>query len=472
MSDDASAALARAVYHANAWLDGLDTRSVAATATFDALRRKLGGAVPVEPTAADRVIDDLVAACEGGHLGSAGGRFFAWVVGGSLASALAADWLTAVWDQNAAVAVCGPAASVAEEVAGAWLKDLLELPAEASFAFTTGCQLAHFTCLAAARLAILRRCGWDVNADGLGGAPPIRVITSEHRHGSIDHAVRFLGLGTKNLVPIRTDAAGRMLPDSFAQALDGPERPTIVVLDAADLNVAAFDSFTTLIPMARAAGAWVHVDGAFGLFARASRERRYLVAGVEGADSWATDGHKWLNVPFDCGFAVVRDREAHREAMALDTPYVAGAPNARNQLDWNPEWSRRARGFAVYAAIRELGRAGLEALVDRSCAHCLALVSGIGAIAGAEIVQLPRLNQGLVRFPDPDPQATDAAHDRRTDAVIAAVNATGEAFFSGTTWNGRRTMRVSIVNWRTGPADVERAVAAVADVLAAMDRSS
>jgi glutamate/tyrosine decarboxylase-like PLP-dependent enzyme len=239
-----------------------------------------------------------------------------------------------------------------------------------------------------------------------------------------------------------------------------------VVLDAADLNVAAFDPFAELIPLAHATGAWVHVDGAFGLFARASRAKRHLLAGVEAADSWATDGHKWLNVPFDCGFAVVRDVEAHRAAMTLSASYIAAANEARDQIDWNPEWSRRGRGFAVYAALRELGRDGLEALVDRTCAYCHALVTGIGATAGAAVVWAPQLNQGLVRFLDPRPGAEDADHDRHTDAVIAAVNATGEAFFSGTTWHGRRAMRVSVVNWRTSDEDVRRTVAAVRAVVA------
>lgn len=454
-------ALARAFEHAAGWLDGLDTRTVAATTPLGTLRARLGGALPAAGTDAAQVIDDLVAMTEGGLLGSASGRCFAWVIGGALTSALAADWLTAAWDQNAALYACGPAASVVEEVAGAWLKELFDLPRDASFAFTTGCQLAHVTCLATARHAVLRDVGWDVGVEGIGGAPPIRVLTSEHRHASIDRAVRFLGLGTRHLAPLATDADGRMAPATLERALDTGTGPTIVVLDAADLNAAAFDPFDTLVPIAKAAGAWVHVDGAFGLFARAIRTTRHLLAGVEGADSWATDAHKWLNVPFDCGVAVVRDRSAHRAAMTLSASYLTAAARARDQIDWNPEWSRRARGFAVYAALRELGRDGVEALVDRSCAHCRALVAGIGALPGAEVVWASALNQGMVRFRDPRPGADDADHDRRTDAVIAAVNLTGEAFFSGTTWRGRRAMRVSVVNWRTDERDVARTLAAV-----------
>lgn len=460
-------ALHRALHHATEYLGGLDRRPVHATVGLDELRARLGGDVPELGTAPAQVIDDLVAATAGGHLGSAGGRFFAWVIGGSLESALGADWLTSVWDQNAALAACGPAAAVAEEVAGRWLLDVLGLPPEASFAFTTGCQLAHFTALAAARHAVLARVGWDVEADGISGAPPVRVVTSDQRHGSVDRAIRFLGLGNRSIIAVETDGEGRIDPARFDAVMAAERGPTIVVLDAADLNIAAFDSAPALIPVAHDAGAWVHVDGAFGLMARASPSKRPLTEGIELADSWATDGHKWLNVPFDCGLAFVRDRDAHRASMTISASYIEAQGRARDQIDWNPEWSRRGRGFPVYAALRELGRVGLGALIDRSCVHAEAIVSGIGALPGAEVLWTPHLNQGLVRFLDPRPGATAEDHDRRTDRVIAEINATGEAFFSGTTWRGKRAMRVSVVNWRTGDDDVARAIAAVGSVLAA-----
>jgi glutamate/tyrosine decarboxylase-like PLP-dependent enzyme len=319
--------------------------------------------------------------------------------------------------------------------------------------------------LAAARHAVLRDAGWDVNVAGLCGAPPVRVITSEHRHGSIDRAVRYLGFGTRSLVALEADAQGRVTPQALASELGRSRTPSIVVLDAADLNIAAFDSFPTLTPIARSAGAWVHVDGAFGIFARASRSKRHHLAGVEEADSWATDGHKWLNVPFDCGMVFVRDREAHRAAMSVSAAYIAAEEHARDQIDWNPEWSRRGRGIAIYAALRELGRNGLENLIDRTCAYAEAIVAGIGVLPNVEVLWRPQLNQGLVRFLDPRANAGDADHDARTDAVINAINRTGEAFFSGTSWRGRRAMRVSVVNWRTTEADVQRTVAAVASVL-------
>jgi glutamate/tyrosine decarboxylase-like PLP-dependent enzyme len=458
-------ALHLAASEARRWLAGYDTRAVGATVDADTLRARMTAPLPRGGIPALRVIEELVAMTEGGLNGSASGRFFAWVIGGVLPSALAADWLTGAWDQNAAIHATAPAAAMIEEMVGAWLLELLDLPRDASFALTTGCQLAHFTGLAAARCAVLRDAGWNVHEDGLAGAPTIRVLTSEHRHASIDRAVRFLGIGTRNIESLVTDAYGRIPPDTLRVALARESGPVIVVLDAADLNIAAIDDFATLIPIAKTAGAWVHIDGAFGLFARASTTRRHLVAGIELADSWATDAHKWLNVPCDSGIAFVRDRDAHHAAMSVSASYITADSTVRSQIDWNPEWSRRARGFTLFAALRELGAEGVSDLVDRSCDHCQTLVRRIGALPGAEVVWVSELNQGLVRFLDPRAGAGTDAHDRRTDAVIASVNATGEAFFSGTTWLGRRAMRISVVNWRTTAADVERTVGAVARVL-------
>ncbi len=458
-------ALHRALHHAEAYLGSLEERPVGQPVDLDELRSRLSIELGNEGVEAERVIDELVAATEGAHLGSAGGRFFAWVVGGALPAALAADWLAAAWDQNAALYASGPAAAVVEEVAGSWLKDLFGLPPEASFAFTTGCQMAHFTGLAAARHAVLRRVGWDVNELGLFGAPPIRVLASSERHPSVDRALRYLGLGNKDIVPLRTNDEGCVAAAALEDELVPADIPTIVVLDAADLNIAAFDPFAELIPIAGKAGAWVHVDGAFGLFARASEAKARHLRGVEMADSWAVDGHKWLNVPYDCGIAFVRDRDTHRAAMSVEASYLVATKTARDQMDWNPEWSRRARGFAVYAALRELGRDGLRELVDRTCEQARNLVDGMGALEGAEVLWRPRLNQGLIRFLDPRPGAKPCDHDARTDAVIEAINATGEAFVGGTTWRGMRAMRISVVNWQTSDRDVERSIAAAASAL-------
>ncbi|MDQ0464571.1 aromatic-L-amino-acid decarboxylase [Caulobacter ginsengisoli] len=450
-------ALDRARHHAQAWLDGLGTRPVYAPASLDELRQSLGRPTPERGLPAAQVVDELARDAERGLHGSQGGRFFGWVIGGGLPAAIGADWLTAVWDQNACLHASGPAAAVVEEVAGAWLKDLFGLPAEASFAFVTGCQMAHVTGLAAARHAVLRDRGWDVERQGLSGAPPIRVLSNADRHASVDIALRILGIGTDALEPLAMDDNRQVTPEGLSAKLAERDAPTIVILQAGELNLAAFDPFAQLCPIARAAGAWTHVDGAFGLWARVSPAHRHLAQGIELADSWTTDGHKYLNVPYDSGLAFVRDADAHRAAMTMTTSYFpAGGGTARDPFDWNPELSRRARGFAVYAAIRELGREGLADLVRRTSRHARALAEGIGALPGAELVMVSDLNQALVRFGD----------DARTDAVIAQINASGEALFGGVSWRGRRCMRISVSNWRTGEADVARTIKAVGAVLA------
>lgn len=447
-------ALDRAAHAAKAYLDGLDAAPVAARVTPAELRARLDVGLADAGVAADRVVADLVAAVEGGLNGIAGGRLFAWVNGGALPAALATDWLVSAWDQNAGLTAVSPAASAVEEVAGGWLKDILGLPPTASFALTTGCQMAHATCLAAARHGVLARRGWDVEADGLAGAPSIAVLANDQRHLSVDRALRLLGIGTRALVPVATGVDGRIDARAFDAALAATAgRPVIVALNAADLNIGACDDFAALIPRAHAAGAWVHVDGAFGLWAKASPAQRHHVAGVEAADSWASDAHKWLNTPYDCGLAFVRDAAAHRAAMTVAASYMPVDGDAREPVDWTPEWSRRARGFAVYAALRELGRDGVAALVDRCCGHAATLAHGIAALPGATLIGGPGLNQALISFGD------------ATDAVIARVNAGGEAMFGGTTWRGQRAMRICVVNWRTTDADIARGVAAVAAAL-------
>jgi glutamate/tyrosine decarboxylase-like PLP-dependent enzyme len=363
-------ALARALEH----LGGLDGSPVASTATYAALRARLARPLADRGTTADRVVEDLARDVAGGLLGSAGGRFFGWVIGGAVPAALAADWLVSAWDQNAAMYACAPAEAVIEEICGEWLKDLLGLPATASFALVTGCQMAHVTCLAAARNAILSRRGWDVERQGLAGAPRIRIVSGTERHGSIERAVRLLGLGADSIVDLPVDDRGRLEPAVLARALDG-DNPTIVVLQAGDLNIGAFDPFASLVPVAHERVAWVHVDGAFGLWAAASPAHRSLLDGVAEADSWATDGHKWLNVPYDCGYAFVAHPDAHRASMAHRASYLTHDGEARDQIQWNPEWSRRGRGVATYAAIRELGRAGIADLVERTCRHARALAT-------------------------------------------------------------------------------------------------
>ncbi len=327
--------------------------------------------------------------------------------------------------------------------------------------------MAHTTALAAARHKLLRDRGWDVEKSGLAGAPPLRILTTESRHESIMRSVRLLGIGTDAISYVPTDNLGRIEIGRLEEALRRPAaNPTIVWLQAGDLNTGVFDPFEHACPIARAANAWIHVDGAFGLWAATSERYRHLLAGVEQADSWATDGHKWLNLPFDSGLVFVAHPAAHRAAFAQDTSYSVPREGLRNQKDWNPEWSRRGRGFPVYAAIRALGRSGIGAIVERCCAHADRLVSGIGQLPGAEIVAAPVINQGLVRF-----LAADGDHDRATDAVIHRIQAKGVAWFGGATWRGMRVMRVSVCNWLTTESDIEQTLASVREALASVRKA-
>jgi glutamate/tyrosine decarboxylase-like PLP-dependent enzyme len=462
------APLTAALHHAIDHLTPASNTSVAATADLATLRKNLSLPLSDSGQDATEIINDLVKAVEGGIIDSAGPRFFGWVIGGSLPAALAADWLTSAWDQNACMYATSPAAAVVEEVVGAWLKDLLHLPSTASFALVTGCQIAHVTCLLAARHALLARRQWDVEKQGLAGSPPIRIPTSTELHGSTIRAGRIIGLGENHIIALPTDAEGRLREDALIKALEtSPDQPTILVLQAGDLNIGAFDDFAKLIPIAKQHGAWVHVDGAFGLWCAATPRLRHLLNGAEAADSWTTDGHKWLNVPFDCGYAFVADPAPHRASLSHRASYITHAQDARDQMDWNPEWSRRARGFATYAALRQLGRQGVADLIERTCDQAHALVTRIGSLEGAEVVWEPQINQGLVRFRQVNKVASAAENDAFTDRIMAEILAAGEAFFTGTTWKGRRAMRVSVCNWQTSTQDVDRVVACVDKILRA-----
>ncbi|HEX8532911.1 MAG TPA: aminotransferase class V-fold PLP-dependent enzyme [Allosphingosinicella sp.] len=456
---DVGAALGRAYRESLSYLEGLEGASVASVRDLDDVRQALGGALPHSGLNPETVIASLIEATAGGHLGSAGGRFFGWVIGGALPAALAADWLVSTWDQNAASVATGPAAAAVEEVAAGWVKELLGLPGAASFAFTTGCQMAHATCLAAARSELLARRGWDADERGLAGGPVVRILSTDQVHGSVERAARLLGLGRASIMTVPADAAGRMRQADLEKQL-ASDAPTIVLLQAGDLNMGAFDDFEALIPIARGRGAWVHVDGAFGLWLAASPRHRHLLEGVAQADSWATDCHKWLNVPYDSGVAIIAHPEPHRRSMATRASYLTHAEDGRDAMDWTAEWSRRARAFPVYAALRQLGRQGLAELLERNCKAASDIARRIGALPGAELLWKPAINQGLVRFLSSDPDASQAMHDRRTEAVIEKINASGEAFFTGTSWRGMRAMRISVCNWRTSEADVDRAVAA------------
>jgi glutamate/tyrosine decarboxylase-like PLP-dependent enzyme len=433
------------------FLDSLDRRPVWPDASVEELRSSLGGSLQDEPLDPAEVIEELVRAAEPGVVGIPSGRYFGFVIGGAVPASLAADWLTSVWDQNAGLVVGGPSAAIVEEVAGAWLKDLLGIPTSASFSFVTGCQMAHVTSLAAARHAILDRVGWDVEQDGLAGSPPIRVFLGGKRHVTIDRALRLLGLGSEAAIRVETDGQGRMRAQALAEALRTMEGPAIVCAQVGEVNTGAVDPLPDIAELCADAGAWLHLDGAFGLWASASPSLRPLVAGVERADSWATDAHKWLNVPYDCGLAFVADTDAHRAAMRLVAEYLVVDEKAtRDAMDWTPEFSRRARGFAVYAALRSLGRSGVAELVDRCCRHARTFGDELSRLPGCEILNEIILNQVLFRF----------GNDATTSAVLAAVQESGEAWMSGTTWEGRAAIRISVSNWRTSDEDVARTVAA------------
>jgi glutamate/tyrosine decarboxylase-like PLP-dependent enzyme len=453
--------LRRTTDHALEFLASLAQRPVCPTASPAELRAALDRPFPETGLAPEQVIDELVHDASAGLLGTPSGRFFGWVIGGTLPAAMAADWLTSAWDQNAAIHACSPAAAIVEEISGRWLKELLGIPSSASFALVTGCQMAHTTALAAARHQLLADRGWDVEKQGLAGAPAIRILTTAARHETLIRAVRLLGIGEAAIELLPYDEDGRMQLQDLEHALrESADAPTIVCLQAGDLHAGAFDPFAAACAIAHAHAAWVHIDGAFGLWVATSPRLRRLLAGVEHADSWATDGHKWLNLPYDSGLAFVAHTPAHRAAMSQSASYRIVVDDVRDQADWTPEWSRRARGFPLYAAIRSLGRAGIAELVERCCAHTHRLATSIGALPGAEVVVTPQINQGLVRF-----LADDGDHDRRTDAVIERVQARGVAWFAGTMWRNKRVMRVSVCNWRTNDNDIDRAIESVRSIL-------
>ena len=457
MRKDFSPVLKLALQQALEYLNNVDDKPVGPIATLAELRTRIAREWNAEGIDASQVIADLVRDIEGGLNNSVNARFYAWVIGGSLPSALAADWLTSTWDQNSGMYHVAPAATVVEESVGVWLKDLFGLPQEASFALVTGCQMAHTTCLAAARSWLLTKHGWDVERQGLAGSPPIKVFCGL-RHATIDRTLRLLGFGDVSLKSLRTNQAGLLEPAALEQALkETAGSPALVLLQAGDINTGAFDDFESLIAIARKYGAWAHVDGAFGMWAAASPRYEHLVRGMSKAHSWATDGHKWLNVPFDCGYAFVAEPEAHRASMSYQASYLSHQSDARDPLDWNPEFSRRGRGFASYAALRELGRKGVQEMIERNCDCAAQIVDGLGQLENVDVLARPIINQGVVAFRDPAGKPSDEWNDR----VIAEIDREGTSFFSGTTFNGRRAMRISVSNWQTSPDDVKKTLAGV-----------
>jgi aromatic-L-amino-acid decarboxylase len=456
------ALLHRTAEIASGYLASLPERPVRAEASLDELRAALGAALDDGSRPALQVIEELVAAADPGLVASQSPRYFGFVIGGALDAAIAADWLTSVWDQNGGGYPVGPSAAVAEEVACEWLLELLGLPADAGVGLTTGCQMAHFTCLAAARHRVLADAGWDVEADGLFGAPPIRVFVGARAHATVFAALRMLGMGGRRVELVAVDEQGRMRASELGRRLASGEGPAIVVAQVGEVNTGAVDPLPAITRLAREHGAWCHVDGAFGLWAAASPRLRGLVEGVAEADSWATDAHKWLNVPYDCGVAIVRDRTAHSGAMNsfAGAEYIPQPEHdERSPAEWVPEFSRRARGFAVYAAIRQLGRQGVAELVERCC-DCARLMAGeLSRDPRVTVLNEVLLNQVLVRF------ARDGVNV--TDEVIDAVQREGTCWMSGTQWQGGPAMRISVCNWRTTEDDIRRSARAI---LALSDR--
>jgi glutamate/tyrosine decarboxylase-like PLP-dependent enzyme len=457
---DRQIALDTAARHARGWLDSLATRPVPPRASVAEVAKALGPELPDGPAPAAEVIDLLAAACDPGLTAMPGGRFFGMVIGGTHPAALAADWLVSAWDQNAALRLLTPAHSAAEDIASAWLLDLLGLPAASGVGFVTGATMSNFTCLAAARDAVLARHGWDVAARGLSGAPRLRVLAGAQRHDTVDLALRYLGLGAPEPVP--ADDQGRIDPGALARALaqipDGT--PVIVVLQAGNVHSGAFDPFGPAIEAAHARGAWVHIDGAFGLFAAASPATRHLTEGYAQADSWTTDAHKTLNVPYDCGIAIVADRDALRAAMGMHGDYFIHDA-AGDSLETVPEVSRRARAIPVWAVLRALGRQGVADLVERLCAHAAAFAGGISAIDGARIAHDVVFTQVCATF----------GTDERTAAVTRALLDDGTAWMSGSRWRGQAVLRVSVSNWSTTGEDVAKSIEALRRAAAAAGRA-
>lgn len=445
------AALEAALAHTQRWLEQLPDRRVPATASTDDIRAALdSGHLPETPTDAADVTDLLATAAEPGLTATPSGRFFGFVIGGAHPAALAADWLVSAWDQNFGLRMISPALAAIEDITSEWLLDLLGLPPDAAVGFVTGTTMANFTGLAAARGAMLARAGWDVEADGLAGAPDVRVLAGAERHDTVDLAARYLGLGAPEVVP--ADAEGRIRLDALADALHtAPGRPTILCLQAGNIHSGAFDSFGEAIRQARNAGAWVHVDGAFGLWAATSPKMRQLTHGMHDANSWTTDAHKTLNVPYDSGVVIVRDPGALRTAMSVHADYLITDNTRLEPYEKVPELSRRARAVPVWAVLRALGRSGVAELVDRLCGHAAAIADGARRLPGVKVLNDVVFTQVCLAFET----------DERTREVGRRLMEDGTVWITGSTWHGRDVLRISVSNWSTNDDDVARCLDAL-----------
>jgi len=445
--------LEKARDHANGYLDGLATRHIGVKLGRDEMLAQLQAPLAAEGENPAAVIDLLASQAEVGMTACSSPRYFGFVIGGTYPVALAADWLVSTWDQNAGIHAISPFSAAVEEVAAGWVLDLLDLPHESSVGFVTGGQMANFTCLAAARHGVLSRVGWDVELDGLAGAPVVNIVVSAGSHVTIEAAMRYLGFGTRSLLRVEADEQGRIRPESLRKLLATLDGPTIICAQAGNVNSGSFDPLREIAGIALEAGAWLHVDSAFGLWARASKTFAHLADGIDLADSWATDAHKWLNVPYDSGLAIVKHPADHRAAMTSSASYLIQTQGAeRDALDWVPEFSRRARAIPIYATLRALGSGGVEDLVDRNCARAREMATALEQEDGVQVLNDVVLNQALVRFGN---------DDELTRAVVTAVQAEGTCWASGTTWNGHAAMRISVSNWATSPDDVSQSASAI-----------
>ena len=448
-----------AVSHALAYLATIRERTVRATLGGDELRELLGGPLPLRGDDPIRVIDAIAEAGRTGTVASQGPRYFGFVVGGSIPAATAADWLAAAWDQNAQMFVMSPISAVVEQIVSDWLKQLFGVPATWSVGFVTGAQMASFTALLTARHQLLRQLDWDVERDGLFGAPPIEVVVSDESHRTIFTALRMLGLGAERVRRVEADAQGRMRPDRLAQILRGGAGPCIVCSQIGNVNTGAADPIQDIVGLARERDAWLHVDAAFGLWAATSESRRHLVAGIEDADSIATDGHKWLNVPYDSGIVLTAHPESHQRALLTPAHYIQTTPGERDPRAFTPDESRRARALPIYAALRALGRDGVADIVDRCCVLARRMADCLAGHDGVRILNDVVLNQVLVQFRPLD--GDEAAAADLTQQVIARVQEEGTCWVGGTMWQGRVAMRISVSNWSTTAEDIDRSAAAI-----------
>jgi len=457
-----AAALARAAELAAQYRAGLDTRPIGPVEDYATQLGRFGGPLPETGRAPVEVIEGLAANAGPGLMAMQNPRFFGWVTGASHPVGVAADWLTSAWGQNAPMSAATPAAAAAEETAGRWMLDLLDLPREAGFGFTTGATMANAIALTAARNAVLARVGWDVEAKGLFGAPEVRLVLGEEAHSTVFMALRLIGFGAERVIRVAADDQGRMRADALAEALAGLDGPIIVVAQAGHINTGAFDPFAAIVEIAHArdtsGGAWVHVDGAFGLWARACPELKGLTQGMEGADSWAVDGHKWLQTPYDSGFVFVRDEAALYRAMSLSASYLPNSADQRDPGDYTPELSRRARGFAVWAVLSRLGRAGVAEMVGRHCRVARRIADRLAAEPGVRIVNDVVLNQVAVAFgPESDGMSADAA----TRETLARIQREGICYPTPGVWQDRAIMRISVTSQATDEAEGDRAAEAI-----------